>query len=571
MGYDRPQGDEAVRLRSYQDEAVRRIESEWQTSRSTLLVLPTGAGKTVTFAEIIRRAFPRRALVLAHRKELVYQARDKIATMTGWRVDVEMGDSRADMGCMFGGPRVVVSTIQTQSSGGDGGGRMTRFDPRLFGVVVVDEGHHSTSPQWRRVLEWYTNGNPDIRVLGVTATPDRADEESLGQVYNTVAFDYEIADAINDGWLLPVVQQMVNVQGLDFSQCRTTAGDLNGADLARVMEYEENLHRIVAPSIEIIGNKRTLVFSASVEHAERMAEMFNRHRPGMAAWVCGATPEEERDRINKDFRSGKIQIVCNCGIYTEGADFPAVEVVIMARPTKSRSLYAQMAGRALRPAESIAHELNNHESKEARRALIEASEKPSALIVDFVGNSGRHKLCTSVDILGGKVSEEVREMAIRKLQDGQPGRVDEALDAAAEEERKQKEREAARRARLTARAKFSTQTINPFDIFDVKPVAERGWDKGKTLSDAQAAILRKQGIDPDTMPYGQAHQILNEMFRRWDTGMCTFGQAKILRKRGLPTNVTREEAGHIIDGIAEREGWKRDAKRVQGSGFRGER
>ncbi|MEI6789327.1 MAG: DEAD/DEAH box helicase family protein, partial [bacterium] len=228
-----------MRLRSYQDEAVRRIESEWQTSRSTLLVLPTGAGKTVTFAEIIRRAFPRRALVLAHRKELVYQARDKIATMTGWRVDVEMGDSRADMGCMFGGPRVVVSTIQTQSSGGDGGGRMTRFDPRLFGVVVVDEGHHSTSPQWRRVLEWYTAGNPDIRVLGVTATPDRADEESLGQVYNTVAFDYEIADAINDGWLLPVVQQMVNVQGLDFSQCRTTAGDLNGADLAKVMEYEE--------------------------------------------------------------------------------------------------------------------------------------------------------------------------------------------------------------------------------------------------------------------------------------------------------------------------------------------
>lgn len=546
-----------MKMRPYQDESVRRIEAEWQTNRSTLLVLPTGAGKTVTFAEVIRRAFPRRALVLAHRRELVYQARDKIAAITSWRVDIEMGDSRADMGCMFGGPRVVVSTIQTQSSGGDGAGRMTRFDPRLFGVVVVDEGHHSTSPQWKRVLDWYTKGNPNIRVLGVTATPDRADEEALGQVYDTVAFDYEISDAIKDGWLVPVTQQMVHVEGLDFSLCRTTAGDLNGADLAKVMEYEENLHRIVAPSVEIIGTKRTLVFASSVSHAERMAEMFNRSREGMAAWVCGETPEDERKRILDDFKSGRVQVVCNCAVLTEGFDNPAVEVVIMARPTKSRSLYAQMAGRALRPAESIAHELNNHESKEARRALIEASEKPSALIVDFVGNSGRHKLCTSVDILGGKVSEEVREMAIRKLQNGQPGRVDEALDAAAEEERKQKEREAARRARLTARAKFSTQTINPFDIFDVKPVAERGWDKGKTLSDAQAAILRKQGIDPDTMPYGQARQILNEMFRRWDTGMCTFGQAKILRNRGLPTNVTREEAGHIIDGIAEREGWKK--------------
>jgi superfamily II DNA or RNA helicase len=543
-------------MRPYQDESVRRIEAEWQTNRSTLLVLPTGAGKTVTFAEVIRRAFPRRALVLAHRRELVYQACDKIAAITGWRVDIEMGDSRADMGCLFGGPRVVVSTIQTQSSGGDGAGRMTRFDPRLFGVVVVDEGHHSTSPQWKRVLDWYTKGNPDIRVLGVTATPDRADEESLGQVYDTVAFDYEISDAIKDGWLLPVVQQMVHVEGLDFSQCRTTAGDLNGSDLARVMEYEENLHRIVAPSIEIIGNKRTLVFTASVPHAERMAEMFNRHREGMAAWVCGETPEDERKRILDDFKSGRVQVVCNCAVLTEGFDNPAVEVVIMARPTKSRSLYAQMAGRALRPADSIAHKLNNHESGDDRRALIEASEKPSARIVDFVGNSGRHKLCTSVDILGGKVSEEVREMAIRKLQDGQPLRVDQALDAAAEEELRQKEREAARRARLTARAKFSTQTINPFDVFDVKPVAERGWDRGKQLSEGQANVLRKQGIDPDTLPYGQARQILNELFRRWDAGMCSYNQAKILRKRGMPTDVTREAAGQMIDGIAAKEGWK---------------
>jgi hypothetical protein len=151
----------------------------------------------------------------------------------------------------------------------------------------------------------------------------------------------------------------------------------------------------------------------------------------------------------------------------------------------------------------------------------------------------------------------VRELAIRKLQDGQPLRVDEAFDAAAEEERQQKEREAARRARLTARAKFSTQTINPFDVFDVKPVAERGWDRGKQLSEGQANVLRKQGIDPDSLPYGQARQILNELFRRWDAGMCSYNQAKILRKRGMPTDVTREAAGQMIDGIAAKEGWKK--------------
>lgn len=546
-----------MKLRTYQTRAVAAVESAWQDNNSTMLVLPTGCGKTVTFAEIIRRAFPRRALVLAHRHELVTQARDKIAAITGWRVDIEMGDLRADMACMFGGPRVVVSTIQTQTSGGDGGGRMTRFDPRLFGVIVCDESHHSVSPQWRKCLDWYTGQNPSIRILGVTATPDRADEEALGQVYQTVAMDYEILDAINDGWLVPVEQQAVHVEGLDFSQCRTTGGDLNGADLAKVMEYEANLHKVVSPSTDIIGARRTLAFCASVEHAERMAEMFNRHRSGMAEWVCGKTDKDERKKILARFANGDTQVVCNCGVLTEGFDNPAVEIILMARPTKSRSLYAQMAGRAIRPADSIAHELGEHESPEARRALIEASEKPACLIVDFAGNSGKHKLMTSVDILGGNVSERVRELATRRIGEGKPMRVEDAIAEAAEEEKREQEREAAKRAALVARAKWSAQSVNPFDVFEVTPAPERGWDRGKKLTDKQAAILRKQGIEPDNMPYSQAKQLLNELFRRWDTGMCTFGQAKILRKRGLPTIVTRDEAARMIDDIAKREGWKK--------------
>jgi len=555
MESERAAGVEKMKLRPYQHESVRRVEAEWQSHRSTLLVLPTGCGKTVVFSEIIRRAFPRRALVLAHREELVFQAREKVRTMTGWRVDVEMGEARAEMACMFGGPRVVVSTIQTQSSGGDGGGRMSRFDPRLFGVVVIDEAHHAPASSYRKVLDWYGT-NPDLRILGVTATPDRADEEALGQVFESVSFDYEVLDAIQDGWLVPIEQQMVHVEGLDFSSCRTTSGDLNGADLAKVMEYEMNLHRVVAPAIEIAGNRRTLVFCSSVDHAERVCEMFNRHRDGMAAWVCGKTDKEERRKILSDFSTGRVQVVCNCGVLTEGFDNPGVEVVIMARPTKSRALYAQMAGRGTRPADEIAHELNDHESPEARRALIEASCKPSCLIVDFVGNSGRHKLMTSADILGGNVSEHAREMAVAKAGKGKPIRMNEALNEAAEAEEIEKAREVSRRASLTAKAKFTAQTVDPFDVFQVHPVGERGWDKGKRLSDKQAAILRKQGIEPDDMPYGQARQILNELFRRWDAGMCTFGQAKILRKRGLSTDVTRETAAQMIDQIAEKEGWK---------------
>jgi hypothetical protein len=217
-----------------------------------------------------------------------------------------------------------------------------------------------------------------------------------------------------------------------------------------------------------------------------------------------------------------------------------------------------MAGRGLRPAENIAHELNDHESPEARRALIEASDKPVALLLDFVGNSGKHKLMTSVDILGGKITDEVKALAVKKMNDGGKAMmVDDAIHAAEEEIEEEKQKELARRARLKAKAAFNTTTINPFDCFDVKPVAERGWDKGKKLTDKQAAILRKQGIEPDALPYGQAKQLLNEMFHRWDTGMCSYKQSALLRKRGLPCNVTKEEASRVLDEIASREGWKK--------------
>jgi len=334
-------------LRPYQSAASDAIFKEWQENDSTLVVMPTGGGKTVLFADVIRRVFPRRALVIAHREELIFQARDKIQRVTGLSADVEMGEYRAEGG-LFGQARVVVSTIQTQCSGGDGGGRMAKFDPQRFGVLIIDEAHHATSPSYRRVIDYYRT-NPALKILGVTATPDRADEAALGQVFQSVAFDYEVLDAIHDGWLVPIEQQMVHVEGLDYSSIRTTAGDLNGGDLAAVMEAEKNLQQMASASLAIIGPRRALVFTASVKSAEMTAEIFNRHRAGMASWVCGKTDREERRRVLAGFAAGKVQVVCNCGVLTEGFDDPGVEVVLMGRPTKSRSLYAQMVGRSTRP------------------------------------------------------------------------------------------------------------------------------------------------------------------------------------------------------------------------------
>ena len=540
-------------LRPYQSAASDAIFKEWQDNDSTLVVMPTGGGKTILFADVIRRVFPRRALVIAHREELIFQARDKIERVTGLKADVEMGEYRAEGG-LFGMARVVVSTIQTQCSGGDGGGRMSKFDPSQFGLLIIDEAHHATSPSYRRVIDYYRS-NQALKVLGVTATPDRADEEALGQVFQSVAFDYEVLDAIHDGWLVPIEQQMVHVEGLDYSSIRTTAGDLNGGDLAAVLEAEKNLQQMASASVTIIGGRRALVFTASVKAAEMTAEIFNRHREGMAAWVCGETDREERRRTLAEFAAGKRQVVCNCGVLTEGFDDPGVEVVIMGRPTKSRSLYSQMVGRSTRPLPGV---VDGPETPEARKAAIAASGKPSCLVVDFVGNAGKHKLVTSADILGGKVSEEAMERAVERVRAaGGPVNMTEALDEAEAELRERRRlAEAARRAKLVATARFTTQSVDPFDVLSLEPVRARGWDRGRQLSEKQRALLAKQGINPDRVSYVEGRQLISEIFRRWDGKLCSFKQAKVLRKYGYDAEVSFAEASAIIDGLA-RNGWRR--------------
>ena len=548
-------------LRPYQSAAADAIFKEWEDNDSTLVVLPTGGGKTILFADVIRRVFPRRALVIAHREELIFQARDKIQRVTGLQADVEMGEYTAD-GSLFDSSRVVVSTIQTQCSGGDGGGRMAKFDPQRFGVLIIDEAHHATSPTYRRVIDYYRT-NPTLKVLGVTATPDRADEEALGQVFQSVAYDYEVQDAIHDGWLVPIQQQMVHVEGLDYSSIRTTAGDLNGGDLAAVMEAEKNLQQMASASLSIIGQRRALVFTASVKAAELTAEIFNRHRSGMASWVCGTTDKDERRSVLADFAAGKVQVMCNCGVLTEGFDDPGVEVVIMGRPTKSRSLYSQMVGRSTRPLPGV---VDGPETPEARKAAIAASAKPSCLVVDFVGNAGKHKLVTSADILGGKFSEEAIEKAMLKAREaGGPVNMTEALDQAEEELRREQARlaEVARRAKLVATARFTTQSVDPFDVLHLEPTKARGWDNVKSLTEKQRSLLAKQGINPDNLTFSQGKQLISEIFRRWDGKLCSFKQAKVLRKYGYESEVSFDAARNIIDALAKN-GWRRQAMPPKG-------
>jgi superfamily II DNA or RNA helicase len=544
-----------MNLRPYQSQAKAAAARELEDNDSTLIVLPTGTGKTVVAASMIKDNSPRRSVFFANRKNLVWQARDQIQRFTGLDVDVEMGDYKAQQSNgLFGNSCCLVTSIQTQASGNDGGGRMTKFNPDDFTLGVADEAHHFTSPQFKKVLDWYRS-NPKFKLVGITATPDRADEEALGQIFKTVAFDYEILDAIIDGWLVTIKQQMVETN-IDYSQIETTAGDLNGADLARVLEAEEPLQKIAGPTLEISGNKRTLVFTASVKQAERLCEIFNRYKPGSARWVCGKTPDDERSVINSDFDAGRFQYLCNCGTHTEGYDSPGVEIIAMARPTKSRSLYAQMAGRGTRPLSMIVAMLNILRHAEERRYLIASSAKPSCLIIDFAGNSGQHKLVSTADILGGKLSERVIAAATARVRSS--GRQMDMQEILIDEEAIEKKRleEEARRLRLKARTSYQAKDIDPFDLFQITPVAPRGWDKGKKLSERQAGFLRKQGFNPDKLEYGAAKQLIGEMIERFDKKLCTTKQAKLLKKNGYDTRMTFEQASKTISALAAN-GWNR--------------
>jgi len=550
----------SFKLRDYQADCVGRVISEWESRTSTIVVCPTGGGKTCIFASVIARRLPRRAIVIAHREELVWQARDKIMRVAGVECGIEKGELYAS-NSLFGETPVVVSTVQTLNSKWGDRHRMGRFRPTDFDTLICDEVHHGTARTYRRVFDYFKQ-NPNLRILGVTATPDRADQQALGQVFESVAFDYEILDAINDGWLVPVTQRFVSIGGLDLSHVKTTCGDLNGSELARVFESERNMQGVTGAAIEIIGNKRAILFTCSVHQAEQACDIFNRHRPGMAAWICGATNQDERRATLERFKAGEIQVVANCGVLTEGYDDCGVEVILMGRPTKSRSLYAQMAGRGTRPLDGI---VDCHETADARKQAIESSSKPSCLIVDFVGNSGKHKLMSSANILGGKVSEKALSRVIEKAKkSGSAVRIDAALSEEEEKLRKEIEKrrqeEAARKAKLVAKVRYSSKDVNPFDLFDIQPVPQNGWKSGKTLSEKQCNFLMRQGINPDKLTYSQGKTLVVELIKRFKNNLCLTNQARVLSRYGYETrDMTREQASLLLNQLKER-GWKQPSQ-----------
>jgi len=495
-----------VKARQYQLDAHQAVLKTLGTHKSCLCVMPTGTGKTVLFTLIADQWEHGDVLILAHREELVLQPANTIEAVTGLRPAIEMGEMRADNEGNWWGmhPRIVVASKDSLHPA-----RLRRFSQSRFGLIVIDEAHRSAKHNrtYSHILEYFS----DAKVLGVTATPDRRDKASIvGSTFEALAYEYKLDRAIKDGYLCPIRQQIVTVHGLDFSEVKKLAGDFSDSDLDRILNEESMLHKMVAPTMDIVKERPTIVFCATIAHAEAMSEMINRYKQDSAVVVTGKTEKADRHRLIESFKKGEKQFLCGCDVFTEGFDCPPIAAVVVCRPTKSRGRYVQMIGRGTRPIVPV-----THETPEERRQAIAESGKNDCLVLDYVGCSNDLKLMVNVaDIVADAVEIECtpkqKEEAIQKAKSRADGTLDmqeaieEEINSVLEKERSEKQRieefkkrQADRRREIRAKeAQYSLRENNGFDNSDRSSNNTLYVGRSRPASDKQKRMLIAFGVDP---------------------------------------------------------------------------
>lgn len=384
-----------IALRPHQVEAVAAVERDWSRGAARpAIVHATGTGKTTTFAAIVRRWLDRnpgqRAVVGAHRIELIEQGAGRLAAQLGMPVGVVMGQRNQTL------PRVVMASIPTLRS------ERRRRMIRDVGLVVIDECHHAAADSYLATLKHFGAMDGGAVALGVTATLSRGDERVLGDVWESVAHVYGTPDAIRDGWLKRPVGVAVRVADLDLRRVRTkVGGDYADGALGEAIEGSLAPKRIAEAVREHAADRQGFVFAPTVHSAEVIRDALRAE--GFAAEVVSAgTPPDERKRIIRAFRDGHVAWLCNCGVFTEGTDLPMASVVVIARPTMHSGLYVQMAGRGLRlwcPAHR----------EDAGNLLTPCcdAEHRSALVLDVVGASRRHSLAARIELFGAETAEAI--------------------------------------------------------------------------------------------------------------------------------------------------------------------
>lgn len=347
--------------RPYQQKAAAAIHREWDAgNKKTLVVMPTGTGKTIVFASIVNDQVEKgeHVLILAHREELLQQASDKLKMVTGLETALEKAQNSA----LDSDKMVVVASVQTLSKQN----RLMKYPRDYFGTIIIDEAHHTAAKTYKGILEHFI----DAKVLGVTATPDRSDMKSLSDIFDSLAFEYKLPDAIREGYLCKINTKTIPVE-VDISKVHINAGDFSAQDLGNVLDLY--LDTIADAIVRECQNRKTVIFTPLVRISKRLCNILNK-RNFKTAEVNGASAD--RKDVLKGFDNGEYKALTNAMLLTEGWDCPTVDCIICLRPTKSRSLYAQIVGRGTRLCEG----------------------KKNLLVLDFLWLTKKHSLCHPADI-----------------------------------------------------------------------------------------------------------------------------------------------------------------------------
>lgn len=456
-------------------------------------------GKTIVFAKIAedRVRVGERVLIMAHRGELLEQASDKIEKATGLISAVE----KAEQTCLGSWRRIVVGSVQTLTREK----RLHQFAADYFDTIIIDEAHHSVSDSYQRVLQYFS----DAKVLGVTATPDRADMRNLGSYYDSLAYEYSLVQAIKEGYLCRIVAQTIPLQ-IDISGVGFSAGDYKAGELGTALD--PYLDQIAREMQAYCKDRKTVVFLPLVATSQKFCDILN-EAGFRAAEVNGNS--DDRARVLADFDAGKYNVLCNSMLLTEGWDCPSVDCVIVLRATKSRSLYSQMVGRGTR--------------------LFPGKEE--VLLLDFLWNTEKHELCRPACLIAE--TEDVAKKMTEKLNEsGEPTDLEVLEKEAAEDV--VADREAALAEKLAAMKKRKRKLVDPLqfemsiqaqDLADYVP--SFGWEM-MPASDKQLKALEKFGIFPDEIENaGKAKLLLDRLIKRKELGLATARQIRLLEARGF--------------------------------------
>lgn len=514
-----------MELRPYQQEAKDAVFEQWDNGiRKTLLVLPTGCGKTIVFAKVTEDCVRKgdRVLILAHRGELLDQAADKLKKTTGLNSAIE----KAESSCLGSWFRVVVGSVQTLMREK----RLGQFPEDYFNTIIIDEAHHCISDSYQKVLKHF----PEAHVLGVTATPDRGDMRNLGQYFESLAYEYTLPKAIKEGYLTPIKALTIPLK-IDMSGVSVQAGDFKASDIGTALD--PYLEGIAQEMQKYCADKKTVVFLPLVKTSQKFRDVLNNYG-FQAAEVNGDS--QDRAEILSDFESGKYNVLCNSMLLTEGWDCPSVDCVVVLRPTKVRGLYCQMVGRGTRLSPGKEH----------------------LLLLDFLWHTERHELCHPASLICD--NEEVAQKMTENLKEaaGCPVDIEESEKTASEDVVAQREEALAKQLAEMKRRK--KKLVDPLQ-FEMSIQAEDlsgyvpafGWEMGPP-SDKQKATLEKLGILPDQIENaGKAAKLLDRLDKRRNEGLTTPKQIRFLEGRGFQHVGTWQfdAAKKLIDRIAAN-GWR---------------